>query len=375
MSQLVTSAEELQRVCDRLHSEPVVVVDTEFLWERTYYPILGLVQVAVSDGTCWLLDPIQLPTLQPFGEILASESSVKILHDALQDLTILVQCIQRTTGALYLPRNIFDTRLSAGFCGFPSTISLKKLLESVMNIRLEKTETRSNWTRRPLTPMQLEYASDDVLYLPELRVRLMRGCASPTVLRWMAEENRKYESEELYRGKDPMSMWTRVKGFTRALMETERPKRARFLSVLQEIAAWREGAARDHDRPRHFIISDELLVEIARHCPQNEVAVSRLPNCTRRFRPDILDGLLKAVKAGLARDPSEAPQWNSLSLSIAERDALRTKCKQQLEEIALRCAPYRIDPQLVISRDHLEAILTDRAGNTLASGWRKELLG
>ena len=188
MLQFVTTQEELAAVCDRLLHEPVVALDTEFLWERTYYPILGLVQIAVTGGGCFLLDTVRLDSLQPLGPVLASSGPVKILHDAREDLSILLREMAKS-GQCFKPANIFDTRLAAGFAGLSASASLKTLLAKLLDIHLAKTETRSNWIRRPLRDEQIRYAADDVIYLPRLRDALLERCPGARVRRWLSVSN------------------------------------------------------------------------------------------------------------------------------------------------------------------------------------------
>jgi len=149
---MISSEKEFITLIDRALNTDRVALDTEFVWERTYYPRLGLIQLALSDEDCFLIDPLAIKDLTPLGKLLNDAKVVKILHDAPQDLTIL----SRVTGAV--PQNIFDTRISAGFSGLSSTISLADLISVLLDINLAKTETRTNWLKRPLDPSQIDYA-------------------------------------------------------------------------------------------------------------------------------------------------------------------------------------------------------------------------
>jgi len=142
---MITTKEQLAKLVSRARKTDAIALDTEFVWERTYYPQLGLIQVALSDEDCHLIDPCALTDLSPLGDLLSDRSVVKILHDAPQDLFIL----SRATGAA--PQNIFDTRLAAGFANLPATLSLGSLIKNILDIDLPKTETRTNWLQRPLT--------------------------------------------------------------------------------------------------------------------------------------------------------------------------------------------------------------------------------
>ena len=164
---MIDTTEKLHVLVERARKIDAVALDTEFVWERTYYPRLGLIQLALSREECFLIDPCALEDLSPLGELLADPTVVKIFHDASQDLAIL----RSATGAE--PKSIFDTRLAAGFGGLSSTLSLAALVEILLDVKLKKTETRTNWLKRPLHPQQKDYALDDVRYLRKVRVLLL----------------------------------------------------------------------------------------------------------------------------------------------------------------------------------------------------------
>ena len=182
---MITSQQQLQALIVRARATDTVAIDTEFVWERTYYPRLGLIQLALSDEDCFLIDPCALTDLSPLGELLADPAVVKIFHDAPQDLIILHQA----TGAV--PQNIFDSRLAGGFAGLSAALSLGNLIKELLDIDLAKTGTHTNWLRRPLNPKQIDYAIDDVRYLQAARVLLLTRILNPTVAGWLG---RIYES-------------------------------------------------------------------------------------------------------------------------------------------------------------------------------------
>ncbi|MCP4385615.1 MAG: ribonuclease D, partial [Hyphomicrobiales bacterium] len=193
--------------------------------------------------------------LEPLGRLLSSRRVVKILHDAPQDLAIL----RRATGAF--PRNIFDTRCAAGFAGLVSTISLGNLLDQLLDIQLTKSETRADWLRRPLTRRQVAYAEDDVRHLHRARVELEQRAVKSGVDRWLRQELTGLDDPALYEDRDPQLQFTRIKGTGRLS--------SRELAVLRELAAWREGAARQRDLPRGRVLADKALIHLAVVQPQS----------------------------------------------------------------------------------------------------------
>ncbi len=183
-----------------------VALDTEFVWERTYYPQLGLIQIALSDEDCYLIDPLAIKNLQPLGKLLSDRGVIKILHDAPQDLTIL----QRATGAT--PQNIFDTRLAAGFSNLSATLSLVNLVQELLDITLSKEETRTNWLQRPLSDEQTRYALDDVRYLRAIRVVLLNRIIGPKIKSWLQEELNLLNNPASYSGPPDNERYQKIRG-------------------------------------------------------------------------------------------------------------------------------------------------------------------
>jgi ribonuclease D len=362
-AELITTAPELEQLAERLLRADAVAVDTEFFWERTFFPILGLVQLATADGACWLIDTVRLKDIRALGPVMASPSVTKVLHDAPQDLGILA----RATGSM--PRTIFDTRLAAGFAGFGATCSLQALLRQALGIELSKAETRSDWLRRPLSANQLRYAADDVLHLLALRERLLAGCASDTVRGWLSQDLARLDDEAAYQDRDPRLMFLRVKGGSRLS--------AGELAVLRELAAWRETEARQRDWPRGHVLPDDLLVTLAQRAPADLRALAGIPDLPRNMPEAVTADLLAAVSRGLAVTEADCPQ--PATDDLASKRALKSKSDRLLAQISTACATHNIDPALAASRAEAESYLQrlaegSAADHPLAQGWRKTLL-
>ena len=361
-AELITTADDLASVAARLLDAEAVAVDPEFFWERTYYPVLGLVQLAADDG-CWLVDAVALRDLRALGPVLAAPGVTKLLHDAPQDLAILA----RATGAM--PQTVFDTRVAAGFAGFSSTGSLQTLLRDALGIELTKAETRSDWLRRPLSEGQLRYAAEDVIHLLPLRAALLARCAGDFPRACLSEELARLDDAALYGDRDPRLMYQRVKGGSRL---DSRP-----LAVLREAAAWREEEARQRDWPRGHVLPDTVLVALAEACPRDRAALAALPDFPRRMPDSATEALLTAVARGLALPAEACPQPSGFGL--AEKRALRAPSDRLLASICAACEAHGIDPALVASRADVESYLLARqkgqvAAHPLAQGWRARLL-
>jgi len=361
-AELITTAKRLEEVATTLLTLDAIAVDTEFFWESTFYPILGLVQLAGSDGSCWLVDAVNIKDLSALGPVMAATSVTKVLHDAPQDLGILA----RATGAM--PRTIFDTRLAAGFAGLGSTASLQTLLREVLGIDLSKAETRSNWVQRPLTPNQLRYAADDVLHLLPLRDRLLAACANDTVRGWLAEELKRLDDPTLYQEREPRLMYLRVKGTFRL--------RADELAVLRELAAWREEEARQRDWPRGHVMPDNMLVTLAQRKPSDRPSLSQIPDFPDKMPATVTEALLTAVSRGLAIPSAEYPHPVE---AAGAKQKIKSRSDRLLAQINDTCKIHHIDPALVGSRTEIESYLQlldqgAAAEHPFKTGWRRTFI-
>ena len=342
-----------------------VALDTEFVWERTYYPNLGLVQLALDRDETFLIDAVRLDDLTPLGDLLADPDVVKVLHDAQQDLTIL----RRATGGA--PKNVFDTRLAGGFVGLTATSSLQGLIEATVGVHLPKGESRSDWLRRPLSDAQLTYARDDVRYLTEaydeLRERV-RGLGREA---WVEEEMAQFDAPALYEEDDPYVRYRSVKG------RGKRGFSARDYAVLRELTAWREQEARRANRPRGHIVRDDVLVEFARRKPTTVGEIGAVQGISdkalRRYGPD----LAAAVERGLGVPKAERPQPPTRS-RVDDAELARFDLAQAL--LKGRSLRANLDPVLVSNRAGVERLVI--AGpdavpseHALLRGWRSDFVG
>ena len=358
---LINTPEALETLVNRALDAPCVGIDTEFVWEQTYYPRLGIVQVGLAKNDCHLIDAVTLSDLSPLGTLLSDPHTVKILHDAQQDLWIL----RRITDAI--PRNIFDTRCAAGFTGLSSNLSLGNLLRMCLNIQLPKTETRTNWLRRPLSDKQLAYAMDDVRHLPALREHLLTDIHRRNRENWLAEEMRQYDIAELYDDRAPEEQYTRVKG-------TGRLSR-RDMAIVRELATWREQKARLADRPRAWIIRDDTLVQIARRKPRSIQSLKRLRGIPRSTVNQYANSLLNAVQRGLAIDEKNCPP---ISPPVRPNPFEDARLDLAMAFLRGRCLSEGIDLAMVASRSEVKEFISpkkDATDNPLRAGWRRKFLG
>ena len=361
---MITTTEALETAVQAAQAAGAVGIDTEFVWDRTYYPTLGVVQIGYPDGHCELIDAPVIEDWSPFARLMADAATVKILHDAQQDLTIL----KRACGAY--PKNIFDTQRSAGFVGLSSTISLSELLKTLLRVRLKKSETRSNWLARPLTAEQAQYAEDDVRYSTQLMDMLLSKAEELGRKQWIIEEMRNYEDEALYAEFDPDAEMPRVRG-SGSLTNQQR-------NVVRALGAWRERKARQRNLPRNFILSDDAIIALMKRPPESEDAIQPSRGLTERCLQRNRGRIWEAIERGLSGDLPALP--NGRHQGPAPDEGYESRVDLALALVKGLCLAAKIDPPLIGNRAEiaafvLEAGSADAARHRILRSWRGEFIG
>ncbi len=357
METMITTTKDLHALLKRAHDTDAVALDTEFIWERTYHPRLGLIQLALSDEECFIIDPIAIKDLSPLGELLANPEVVKIFHDAPQDLAIL----KTATG--YTPKNIFDSRLAAGFASLGSTLSLTALVERLLDIKLSKSETRTNWLKRPLAPEQIAYALDDVRYLRAVRVLLLARIL-PETSNWLKEELELLDDPQSYSAISDNQRYTRIRGVGKLDRSS--------LAILQKLTCWRESEARKKNKPRGHIIKDAVLLNIAKDALSEPAEISACKGISHRSVQQYGEKVAQLVAACKNREEVEFPP-------LIESYRLGKNEKKQLsslqEYITLKSDICGIDPILLGNKKELvRYIRNTSAPCRQTEGWRQKFL-
>jgi ribonuclease D len=356
----ITTAATLGPLLDQARAEGTCAVDTEFVWERTYAPALCLVQLATAERLA-VIDPLAGAPLDPVAELMADPAVEKVMHAPSGDLAAFVLHHD------VRPRNVFDTQVAAGFAGYGGSPSLERLLDQAVGVHLRHDEGFTDWSRRPLTPTQIEYAADDVRYLLDaaraLRVRL----AGQGREAWVDEEMAQRYGDGAKLVQDPELAWRRVSGRGRL--------RGEQMSALAAAAAWREREARRRDLPASWLIKDATLIEIARRRPRTPRDAESIRGLQLRKGAQ-LDGLLAAV-AGAGPPPPGASEGD---LPGEVRRRVRVVLPLASAVLQARCAEAGVASELVATRAELEALIAGQAmgadgGHPLLSGWRRELAG
>lgn len=362
---MITSTTELHKIVTRAKKTDAIALDTEFFWERTYYPQLGCIQLALSNDECYLIDPVAITDLSPLAELLVDRSVIKILHDAPQDLAIL----NRATGVA--PQNIFDTRLAAGFSSMSSTLSLGNLVKTLLDIEIPKTETRTDWLQRPLSDDQVEYAKDDVRYLQALRILLLSRIIGPKIRSWLQEELNLLNNPQTYLNQNTTGRYLKLRGAS-SLNRTA-------LAVLRDLANWREDTAIKLNRPRGHVIQDQILIEIARNQPDEIDKLAQVTGISAKAADRYGQELVRIIAATLRQDADSYPEpLRSRRLSAKDQDSL-----ERLQKfIDLKSKVLGLDPSLVGNTSELKTIVRILNGAQPSQaeqlrqteGWRKDFL-
>ncbi|MFN0220045.1 MAG: ribonuclease D [Hyphomicrobium sp.] len=355
---VITSSEDLQSLCNDLAAGPFVTVDTEFLREQTFWPQLCLIQLA-GDGVEAVVDPMAPGIdLAPFYRLMADERTVKVFHAARQDIEIVY------TKAGVVPAPVFDTQVAAMVCGFGESISYVNLVKKITGADLDKSSRFTDWSRRPLSDKQLEYALGDVTHLRDVYLHLRANLEKSGRAAWVDEEMSTLVDPATY-DTDPENAWQRLK---------LRAKNRKSLAVLIELAAWRERLARAQDVPRGRILRDDALYDIANQMPATTEALGQLRTLSDGFaRSSRAKDILEAVKAGLARDPKSLPKIDRSEALSAEATATLELLKVLLKSSA---AEHGVAPRIIADADDLERLATQEAPTILAlHGWRRQLFG
>jgi len=354
---LITTTAELTAFCDRLAKHRVITVDTEFLRETTYYPLLCVVQMASADEAAVIDALAEGIDLKPFFALMADEKVLKVFHAARQDIEIVWH------RAGIVPHPIFDTQVAAMALGYGDSIAYDQLVERVTGHRPDKTHRFTDWSRRPLTDDQMHYALADVTHLRDVFAALDADLKKRGRSDWVSEEMEVLTSPRTY-DFHPERAWERLK---------TRVRKPKELAVLIEVAAWREQEAQSRDVPRGRILKDDVVGDVATHAPTSLDKLANLRSLPKGFdRSKWGSDIVAAVQRGLARDVAtlpkiEKPRGNTNGAAIVE-----------LLKVLLRMTSERhaVASKVIATVDDLEQIAADDNADVGAlHGWRRELFG
>ena len=351
---MVESAEQLESAIKQWHHCKVIGIDTEFVRERTWRADLGLIQL--SDGEkVWLVDPLKTGPLHPFSTVFENQAIVKILHAPSEDLDVLLY----TTDSV--PDPLFDTQTACAMLGQSLQMGYHKTAEWLLNISIDKGETRSNWCKRPLRPAQLHYAALDVCLLPIMYRQLQASLVNLGRDAWLEEDCARLLNKAQIPA-DPELSWKRINGNGR-LDGTS-------LAILQSLASWRDKEAERRNLARGFVIKDAALMTIANQQPGSISALTELavlhPNTIRRHGHTLITTIDQILREGRT---AEAPE------------ILKSKHRKLMDEmrqlVQKKASELSVEPALLASKRELESLILLPQGESLSErflGWRKNVI-
>ena len=352
---MIETTAALAEACTELAKSEFITIDTEFLRETTFWPELCLVQMA-SPTLEVLVDPLAKGIdLTPLFELMANPDVVKVFHAARQDIEIIYHL-----GGL-IPHPIFDTQVAAMVCGFGDSISYDQLVQKIKNVQIDKSSRFTDWSRRPLSDKQLDYALADVTHLRDVYLSLKAQLEREGRSLWLTEEMDILESRDTY-DMHPDDAWLRLKSRLRKPTE---------LAILKFVAAWREREARSRNVPRSRVLKDDAIFEIAQQQPKDAEALSRLRTIPKGWeRSASGTAIVETVNAALALPKEEMPKAPRHSHAPEGSGAAVELLKVLLK---LTADKHGVAAKVIANSDDLDKIASEGEKATVAAltGWRR----
>jgi len=356
----ITDTESLAALCARLSSAEYVTVDTEFMRENTYWPILCLVQLAGPDEAACIDALAPGLDMTPLYELMADERVLKVFHAGRQDLEIFFH----HTGQV--PRPVFDSQLAAMVCGLGDQVSYENLLAQTIGVTIDKSSRFTDWARRPLSDRQIDYALADVTHLRPVYEKLAKRMRTTGRDHWLDEEMAVLTSPATYHT-EPEDAWRRLKG--------RGGHGPRYLAILIELAAWREREAQRRDLPRNRLLRDDAIMEIAAHAPRTAETLAHTRGLSQKAAEGPMgQAILKAIEDGIARPAHSLPAPPERAERLPPGLGPLTDLLKVL--LKLNCEKQNVAARLVANGDDLERIAADDEADVPAlKGWRREIFG
>lgn len=352
----VNTPQQLTALCRDLRDSRWLAIDTEFMREKTYYAQLCLLQVA-SDDIIACVDPLALSDLSPLLDLIYNPAVVKILHSARQDLEIFYDLRGE------LPQPVFDTQIAATLLGHGDQVGYGPLVRAMCGVQLDKAHTRTDWCQRPLDPEQVHYAADDVRYLGHIYHAQHDELSRMGRLEWLSEDFAELTDNRRYAG-SPQLAWRKIHNANQL--------KGVQLAALQALTGWREERAKAINIPRKWVLSDEVLFELARRMPKDETELAKLRGLEAGFAKRHGAELLELI-ARAAELPKE--QWPELQATPRLDSHQAALADVLMAVVRLRGEESRVSPATLATRKDLEQIVLGRKDAVPLHGWRRALVG
>lgn len=358
----------MDELSERLTGEKLIAVDTEFFRETSYFPQLALVQIATSSVLA-CIDPLGFDARPGLRQILLDRQIIKIFHSCSQDLEVLFYYLGE------IPAPIHDTQIANAFLEEDHQISYASLVERELGIKLDKSQTRTNWLQRPLTGKQIRYAGDDVYYLYQLYLLLVSRLDEAGKKKWFEEECSTLTMDHNNYRIAVDTLWNRVKGARKLTRDK--------LAIVQSIAEWREQLARQKDKTRRKVIADDIIIQLALNPPDDLHLLARLAGSNSKFSNEQLQQLLDTIKSALQSSPDAWPDNRFSALDNKQKRLL----KHMRQFISEKAEKLQVSEGILTSKKELEKLILYYAGKTeimnaprpddcpVLRGWRLHFIG
>ncbi len=357
----IRDPKDLAALVERLRGAPLLAVDTEFVRDQQYYPQLEIIQISTGEIEA-ILDYRALGTLVPFTEILNDPRTLKLFHAGTQDLEIFFNLTDS------VPTPLFDTQVAAAMVGLGAQVGYARLVEGLLGVALKKSETLTDWARRPLTEAQIQYALNDVRYLLPAYEQLQQRLEAMERTRWLDDEWAALANPDNYRRVHPREAYRRVQGGSRL--------RPQELAILRELAEWREREGIRRNRAPSLIIRDNLLIELVRRVPARPAELAEVRGLHAReidrYGSEIVEALQRgrAVPRAEWPRPSERPALSDQESSLVTLMQAWLRARADEVNIAVNYLATAADlNELVASTPD------ERAALPVLRGWRRQLVG
>jgi len=352
----IDKPEQLPELCNKIQQAPWIALDTEFLREKTYYPVFCLLQIATPE---WVVcvDPIALPDLSELFSVINDPKIVKVLHSCRQDLEIFYQI----TGEVTYP--VFDTQIAAPLLGFQENPGYAMLVSNFLNVNLSKAHTRTDWSVRPLSEDQIQYAADDVIYLCKIYTKMCEQLEELGRLDWLDKDFEALKNKELYQI-SPINAWLKVKGRKRLT--------GKQLSIVQVLTEWRERTAQAENRPKNWLVRDDLMLELAKLQPSTVEELAKIRSINERS--------VKRYGRVICKLIDEAKNSSPIPMTDKNKSAKKTANQEAILDVLTAVVRMRADenslnPMILAGRKDLEKLLFEEEDNLILSGWRYSMVG
>ena len=354
--QYINRPEQLPLLCEQINQEPWIALDTEFLREKTYYPKFCLLQIA-APGWVACVDPIAIDDLSLLFEAIYNPNIVKVLHSCRQDLEIFYQITGR------IPGPIFDTQIAAPLLGFQENPGYAMLVSSFLNINLNKAHTRTDWTQRPLSDDQIQYAADDVIYLCKIYTQMCEQLDKLGRLNWLESDFALLNNPELYQ-LSPENAWLKVRGKNKLT--------GRQLSILQSLTEWREQTAQTENKPRNWLFPDDMLLELAKLQPVTIADLAKIRNINERSVNRYGKVMCELIDAARQRPPKPFKDKDQPAKKTQQHEAVLDVLSAV---VRIRAEENSLNPIILATRKELEQLLFGDEECPLLQGWRYNMAG